>query len=177
MRTTLLITALAGLASVAPCAAQTPAKPTPQKPIAHQPETRTSKGRAIFVAVLSGAYEVPAVETHATGTAELTLVGSGLHYRLDVDSIRDVTGAYIHIGRAGERAPAVADLFNGVKAGPVSGILSSGALEMAALHGTTLHQLLRTLEHDDAYITIHTLAHPGGELRGQVRVQPAVASR
>jgi hypothetical protein len=177
MRPALLITTLAALVIVAPCAAQTPAQPTPQKPIAHKPDARRSEAPETFVAVLSGAYEVPAVDTHATGTAELTLVGSRLRYRLHVDGIRDITGAYIHIGRAGEPAPAVADLFDGVKAGPVSGVLSSGTLELAALHGTTLHQLVRALQQDDAYVTVHTLAHPDGELRGQLRVQPAMASR
>ena len=177
MRPALLITSLAGLVIVAPCAAQTPAKPTPQQPIAHKPEAPLSEAPEVFVAVLSGAYEAPAVDTHATGTAELTLVGARLHYQLHVDSIRDVTGAYIHIGAAGEAAPAVADVFDGVKAGPVSGVLSSGTLEPVALHGTTMHQLVRALQQDDAYVTVHTLAHPGGELRGQLRAQPAVASR
>ena len=177
MRPALLITTLAGLVIVAPCAAQTPAKPTPQQPIAHQPEALRSDAPQVFVAVLSGAYEVPEVETHATGTAELTLVGARLHYQLHVDGIRDITGAYIHIGRADGPAPAVADLFDGVKAGPVSGVLSSGTLELAALHGTTMRQLVQALQRDDAYVTVHTLAHPGGELRGQLRAQPTVASR
>ena len=177
MRPALVITTLAGLVIVTPCAAQTPATPAPQKPIAHQPDARRSEAPETFVAVLSGAYEVPAVDTHATGTAELTLVGARMHYQLHVDSIRDITGAYVHIGRAGEPAPAVADLFDGVKAGPASGVLSSGTLEPAALHGTTMHQLVQALQQDDAYVTVHTLAHPGGELRGQLRAQPAVASR
>src|SRR2546430_2767193 len=92
----------------APATAQTPRQPTRSS----SPET--------FVAVLTGAYAVPEVDTRATGTAELRLIGSRLHYQLHVDSLRDVTGAYVHIGRAGETAPAVADLFDGVKAGPVS---------------------------------------------------------
>jgi hypothetical protein len=177
MRTALLTPTLAALIIAAPAAAQTLTKSTPQKVSARQPEPRRSASPETFVAVLSGAYEVPELETHATGTAELTLVGARLHYQLHVDSIRDITGAYIHIGRAGEPAPAVADLFDGVKAGPVSGVLSSGTLEPVALHGTTMHQLVRALQQDDAYVTVHTLAHPGGELRGQLRAQPAVASR
>lgn len=176
MRTALRIATLAGLVMVAPCAAQTPAKP-PQQPITHKAEGRRSAAPEVFVAVLSGAYEVPAVETPATATAELTLVGSRLHYQIHVHSVSDVTGAYIHIGQAGEEDPAVADLFEGVKAGRISGLLASGTLRAADLHETTMWRLLRALRHDDAYLTVHTRAHPGGELRGQLRVQPVVASR
>jgi len=167
MRTAHLAATLAGLAVAVPAAAQTPKSSAPREPAAHD----------VFVAVLSGAYEVPPIETQATGTAELSLVGSQLHYRLHVDSIGDITGAYIHLGGAGETTPAVADLFDGVKAGPTSGVLSSGTLAMADVHGTTMRQLRQALQHDDAYVTVHTLAHPGGELRGQLRRQPSVASR
>jgi uncharacterized membrane protein YgdD (TMEM256/DUF423 family) len=158
MRTALLTATLAALVA---------ANPAPRKPAAHD----------VFVAVLSGAYEVPAVETQASGTAELRVVGTRLAYQVHVAAIRDVTGAYIHIGQAGETTPAVADLFDGVKSGPTSGVLASGTLAPGALHETTLHRLLQALEQGDAYVTVHTLAHPGGELRGQLRAQPAVASR
>lgn len=175
MRTAMLTTTLVGLITVVPCAAQT-ARRTPE-PVAQRPETRKSKAPEIFVAVLSGAYEVPAVETQATGTAEVTLVGSRLHYQIHVDALGDITGAYVHIGRAGEDDPAVADLFEGVKAGRVSGVLASGTLRATDLHGTTMWKLIHALRKDEAYITVHTLTHPGGALRGQLRIQPMVASR
>jgi hypothetical protein len=37
--------------------------------------------------------------------------------------------------------------------------------------------LLRALRENEVYVTVHTRAHPGGELRGQLRLQPVVASR
>ena len=52
------------------------------------------------MAVLTGAYAVPEVDTRATGTAELRLIGSRLHYQLHVDSLRDVTGADTLVGWA-----------------------------------------------------------------------------
>ena len=58
-----------------------------------------------------------------------------------------------------------------------SGVLARGTLERTALHGATLHQLVRALRQDNAYVTVHTRAHPGGEIRGQLRIQPVVASR
>jgi hypothetical protein len=171
MRTAFCV-ALASLTVVGLAAAQ-----ATNKAIAHKTESRRSAARGIFVAVLSGGYEVPAVETTASGAAELTLVGSRLRYRLHVESLNDVTGAYLHIGRAGEVQPAVADLFAGVKAGPVSGLLSSGTLRPADLHGTTMRKLIQALRNDDAYLTVHTVNHPSGELRGQLRIQPLVATR
>jgi hypothetical protein len=177
MRTALLTATLAGLVLVAPCAAQTSAQPAPQKPIAHKPAALRSESPKIFIAVLSGAYEVPPVDTHATGTVELTWTGTELRYQVHVDSIRDVAGAYLHIGRAGSDAPAVADLFDGVKAGPVSGLLARGTLTKAQLHETTMARLMRALRNDGVYVTVHTLALRGGELRGQLRVQPAMATR
>ena len=170
MHTTSFALALACLAGGAPLAAQTAAR------TASTPETKPRPGQ-VFVAVLEGAYEVPPIETHATGTAELTWTGTALHYQVHVDSISDIAGAYVHIGRAGSDAPAVADLFDGVKAGPVSGLLASGTLTKAQLHETTMARLLRALRDDHAYITVHTLALRGGELRGQLRAQPIVASR
>jgi hypothetical protein len=163
--------ALACLVSAAPIAAQTLGRSAARTP--------DSKPRSaeVFVAVLEGAYAVPPVDTHATGTAELRWTGTELQYRVDVDSISDVTGAFIHIGHVGATAPAVADLFDGRKAGPVSGLLASGTLRRSALHGTTLHRLVRALRDHDAYVTVHMLAHPGGELRGRLRIQPVVASR
>ena len=171
MHTASLTIALACLVGGAPLAAQTAARTA-----AHALQPRPGSER-VFVAVLEGAYEVPPVETNATGTAELTWTGTELRYQVHVDSISDVAGAYLHIGRAGSDAPAVADLFDGVKAGPVSGLLARGTLTKAQLHETTMARLLRALRDDNVYVTVHTLALRSGELRGQLRVQPIVASR
>jgi len=79
--------------------------------------------------------------------------------------------------RAGEEAPAVADLFDGYREGPLSGMLAEGTLTATRVHGTTMARLLRALRQDDAYVTVHTRTHPDGEIRGQLRAQPTVAHR
>ena len=164
-----VVIALACAAYAGPATAQT-AKPHPQTAKPNSPS-------GTFVAVLEGGYAVPAVETSAGGTAELTWNGKALHYRLRVDGIDDITGAFVHIGRAGEEAPAVADLFDGFKPGPASGVLAEGTLSSARLHGTTQSRLLHALREDNAYVTVHTRKHPSGEIRGQLRAQPTVAHR
>ena len=140
---------------------------------------RTAKpaSSGTFVAVLEGGYAVPPTMTRASGTTELTWTGRELRFRVRVDGINDVTGAFVHIGRAGQEEPAVADLFDGLKAGPVSGVLAEGTLGLSRLHGTTMARLLRALREDDAYVTVHTLTHPAGEIRGELRTQPVVAHR
>ncbi|HEV2750205.1 MAG TPA: CHRD domain-containing protein [Gemmatimonadales bacterium] len=45
------------------------------------------------------------------------------------------------------------------------------------MHGTTMARLIRALQMDNAYVTVHTATHPDGELRGQLRRQPTVAHR
>src|SRR5207249_2783274 len=101
MRTVLLTATLAGLDRVAPAAAQTPRQPTAREPVPHQPGPRRSGWHEVFVAVMGGDYERPALETHASGTAELTWTGTELRYQVHVHSSHDGTGAYVHIGRAG----------------------------------------------------------------------------
>jgi hypothetical protein len=71
----------------------------------------------------------------------------------------------------------VADLFDGMKAGPVSGLLASGTLRPTDVHGTTMWKLSRALRNNDAYVTVHTMTHREGALRGQLRIQPVVANR
>jgi hypothetical protein len=46
-----------------------------------------------------------------------------------VDSIADVAEVALHIGDARAQAPAAAILFDGDRAGPVSGLLVSGILK------------------------------------------------
>lgn len=162
------LVALCCAVPVAPAAAQT----AKQKPV-----TPTAPTTGSYVAVLEGAYAVPPAETRAGGTAELTWTGKQLRYELRVDGISDVTGAFVHIGRAGQEAPAVADLFDGYKAGSVSGVLAQGTLTATHIHGTTMARLLRALREDNAYVTVHTPTHPDGEIRGQLRMQPTVAHR
>jgi CHRD domain len=167
MSTTSLSAALIALCCAVPAAAQT----------AKKPATHAATSGGVYVAVLEGGYAVPPAETQANGTAELTWTGKELRYHVRVDDIKDVTGAFIHIGRAGEEAPAVADLFDGYREGPLSGTLAEGTLTRTRVHGTTMARLLRALRQDDAYVTVHTRTHPDCEIRGQLRAQPTVAHR
>jgi hypothetical protein len=133
-----------------------------------------------FVAPLSGSQEVPAVDTNATGVAvfRLSKDGTELSYRLNVANIVDVTQAHIHLGPAGVNGPVVAWLYpSGPPAqlipGRTDGVLATGTITaeslVGPLAGASLADLVAEMEAGNAYVNVHTSAHPAGEIRGQLR--------
>lgn len=65
-----------------------------------------------FTAALTGANEVPAVTTTATGTAVFGVINDTiLTFRVDVATIDSTTLSHIHEGAAGVNGPVIVDLF------------------------------------------------------------------
>ncbi len=132
-----------------------------------------------FTANLSGGSEVPAVATPATGMADFMLSpdGTSLSYTLSVANISDVTQSHRHLAAVGVNGPVVAWLF---PAGPPAtlipgvsnGVLAQGTLTAAnltgILAGQPLSALIDAINAGNAYVNVHTVAHPGGEIRGQI---------
>jgi hypothetical protein len=148
---------------------------------------------ATFRARLRGRNEVPPVNTNAFGNATFREVfgwiggdddnGFGrnrrrrvraLQFRLELNNIRRVTEAHIHLGRPGQNGPVVAFLFgpnrDGVtfRSGVVRGTLRSNDL-VGPLRGLSIRRLIREIERGNAYVNVHTVRHPDGEIRGQIR--------
>jgi len=134
-----------------------------------------------FRARLSGGEEVPAVDTDARGGAKLKLSKDGdeLQFKLRAKKIEDVTAAHIHCGAEGVNGPVAVFLYSGPVVTP-HGILSEGTLtatdvialpDSAACPGgiATFDDLIAKMRSGDAYVNVHTLVNPGGEIRGQVR--------
>lgn len=136
-----------------------------------------------FRAHLSGDEEVPAVDTKAQGQALLRLSqdGSELDYMLIVANIEGVTQAHIHCGAAGVNGPITVFLFGLDPTGvTINGILMQGTItdaEVMPLDDSPecpggvadFDDLLAKIRSGDAYVNVHTLAFPGGEIRGQLR--------
>ncbi|WP_397342017.1 CHRD domain-containing protein [Paenibacillus qinlingensis] len=128
-----------------------------------------------FRAILRGRNEVPPVRTIASGNALLQLNNRGnqLSFILVVRNISRVTQGHIHLGRAGQNGPVVAFLFGpskfgiSVRRGVVRGILTSADL-VGQLRGRSLQDLVREFENGNAYVNVHTIQNPDGEIRGQV---------
>lgn len=121
-----------------------------------------------FTAELTGSAEIPPVTTMATGNADFTVTGDTVAYSIEVTHLKDVTGAHIHLAAKMANGPVAVSLFNGPKQSIDSGELTHGTFTAADLHGVTLDKLVTAMSKGEAYVNVHTAAHPKGEIRGQI---------
>ena len=107
--------------------------------------------------VLSGAQEVPPVETHASGRSTIVIhddrsvtggvVTSGMH----------ATMAHIHLGAAGANGPVIVGLTK----------VSANHWQVPA--GTHLTEAqYESFKAGDVYVNVHSAAHKGGAIRAQL---------
>ncbi len=160
-------------------------------------DSRVGKERVLRAKVrLTGANSVPPVDTRASGRACFALVGAGhegdqedvkarstltaftavseprLDFAMTVKKITGVTQAHIHLGPPGVSGPIVAFLFDSpTPTGTVNGLLSSGTIRPADLVGPLAGNwagFVADFEGGQLYVNVHTVAHPQGEIRGQI---------
>ncbi|HEU4720823.1 MAG TPA: CHRD domain-containing protein [Gemmatimonadaceae bacterium] len=132
-----------------------------------------------FHATASGREEVPPNDSrgHGTATFKLSDDGTSLTYRLIVANLENVTQSHIHIAPEGANGPVVVFLFGFVAGGVTeNGPLAEGTISQANLiarpaigFGGTMAELLAAMRSGNAYVNVHTVALPAGEVRGQVR--------
>jgi glucose/arabinose dehydrogenase len=133
-----------------------------------------------FRAVMTGAQEVPSVETSASAVAEFRLNGDGtLSYEVRATGpIVGATQAHIHLGARGVNGPVVVFLFGLNSAGQnfaAGDLISNGTITDANVRpqpGFTpsVAELVARMRQGRTYANLHTLAKPGGEVRGQIIV-------
>lgn len=144
-----------------------------------------SAGSGNFRAHLAGRNEVPAVDTNAQGQAMIMIGDGSVDYKLIVANILDVTQSHIHCGAEGVNGPVVVFLYPPgpppvLIAGRSDGVLAEGTFTNAniiprpdseACPGgvANLDDLIAKIQSGDAYVNVHTVAWPGGEVRGQLR--------
>ncbi|HSF19149.1 MAG TPA: CHRD domain-containing protein [Vicinamibacteria bacterium] len=134
-----------------------------------------------FVAPLSGDQEVPPVGTRARGLAKFQLKnGDEMSYHLNVSRLDGVIQSHIHCGEQGVNGPVVVFLFGPAPSGVTakgrlaSGIITPGDViarpDSAACPGgiANFDDLLQKMRDGETYVNVHTLAFPGGEIRGQI---------
>ena len=137
---------------------------------APQPGTQST----MYVAQMSGANEVPALTSGATGTATFTLTGQTLSYTVSVaDLSGNVAASHIHLGAAGTNGGI---LYPFTAAAVQSGQVASGTIDLTQpiSNGTSSisgDSLLALLNSGQLYTNVHTQANPAGEIRGQITRQ------
>src|SRR5688500_18427743 len=129
-----------------------------------------------FTATLTGAAERPAVTTTATGTATVTIndANSTITFNVSVTNLLSPTMAHIHVGSTSEDNPvfALSLLATAPPTGLFTGVLAAGtAAGSSVVGGETFVTLAAAIRAGNAYVNVHTVANPGGELRGQLVAQ------
>ncbi len=134
-------------------------------------------GATVFKATLSGAEEVPPVNTVAMGDATFNVGEGSISFTLNVSNVTNATAAHIHAAAKGVNGPVVVPLFSGpVKQGEFTGVLAEGTITKAnlagLLAGMELGALVDMMNAGGAYVNVHTTQSPGGEMRGQIMKAP-----
>jgi len=132
-----------------------------------------------FGALLTGAEEVPAETTDASALAQFILNPDGsLSYELRAAGpIQNATASHIHLGARTQNGPVVLFLFAppSAQSFQTGDLIASGTAhdtDVIARPGftPTISNLVERLRQGRAYANLHTTAHPGGEIRGQITV-------
>ncbi|MDX1435530.1 MAG: CHRD domain-containing protein [Anaerolineales bacterium] len=136
----------------------------------------TLANRPAYSASLRGENEVPPVVTDARGrfAAKVNPSETALRVKVQVTHISDVFAAHIHCGAPGVNGPVGVTLFSG---GPVSfgspGFLTDATFTAPnagnACGWETIADVVDAMESGGAYVNVHTLGVPSGEIRGNIQ--------
>jgi hypothetical protein len=163
----------------------------------NQGDNGNHNGQRLDIVMLTGSEEVPPRDTPAHGQLILQLSddGQSMKYILDVEDIKNVTQAHIHIAPKGVNGPIAIWLYPSPKTrtalpgggGPVERLLVQGTFTKddfiqgatAPLNGKTMADFVAIVNAAGAYGNVHTSDgvdppntgpgdFPGGEIRGQL---------
>jgi hypothetical protein len=129
-----------------------------------------------FRALLTGDQEVPPVDTQTTGRADIQINREQTEgeFTLRVDDGVRVTQSHLHCAVAGVNGPIVVFLAGNHPAGlNVDGKWVDNArfTDQSIVNtscGTTVAELAQAMREGRVYVNVHTVAHPPGEVRGQL---------
>ena len=143
--------------------------------------TSADEGTVSARANLTGFQETPVPKlTDGTGTFSATVNGQTLSYRLTFSNLSSPAfAAHIHFAEAGVTGGIIAGLcgFGTTPACPAAGGTVTGTITAADIQALTAQNVragdfagaVRILESGDAYVNVHSMHFPGGEIRGQVK--------
>jgi hypothetical protein len=144
-----------------------------------EPDLKSAHLVQNFRAHMSGANEVPANTSEATGEVifQLSKDSLELSYKLIVANIDNVMMSHIHLAHPGVNGKIVTWLYPSTPPmmlipGTSNGVLADGVITKANLIGTmagkTIANLVAEIKAGNAYVNVHTSQFGGGEIRGQI---------
>jgi hypothetical protein len=128
-----------------------------------------------FAADLTGAEEVPPVETTASGEAAFVYQNEtdSLDCTLTVAGIDDFTASHIHWAAMGVSGPVVAPLYIPAEPEAPDGPLDCDVMESelaGPLTGASIEELVWGMIVGNTYVNVHSTTVPSGEIRGQIHL-------
>ena len=131
-----------------------------------------SSDGASLAASLTAAQQTHEVDSDATGTASVQIVGDDVLFFLSLDGLSgDIAAAHFHNGPAGENGPVVRTITDDFSGNTALGLWT-------ASDGEPLTEaLIRDLLTGNMYFNIHTADNPPGEIRGQIHVSEGASLR
>jgi hypothetical protein len=110
---------------------------------------------------LSGAQEVPPVNTQATGSHSIVVSGDkNISGNVDISGFSG-TVAHIHEGAPGQNGPPIITL---AKTGPNTWSVPANT--------NLTSQQFDAWRRGNLYVNVHSAAHPNGEVRAQIKPTP-----
>ena len=133
-------------------------------------------GGLAFRAKLTGSQEVPGVVTETAGKArfELNDAKTELEFELEVEDGVRVTQAHIHCNVAGMNGPIIVFLGGfhdkgwDIDGDWIGDATATDANITNTACGSTLAEIAQAMAEGRTYANVHTIAHPAGEVRGQI---------
>ncbi len=129
----------------------------------------TGPAPVVSEATLAGKNEVPAVDSDATGHASVVPTADGISVTLTT-SFTAALAAHIHCGPVGVNGGVVFGLYS-LADGPIPATLTkqlTSADLMPVGSISTMAEAITAIQSGDCYVNVHTQAHQGGEIRGQL---------
>ena len=130
----------------------------------------------LFKATMTGDQEVPPVATETSGKAFFSLNKdeTAIEFQLHVSDGVRITQSHIHCGRPGVNGPIIIFLGGLHAAGLnidgkwVSNATITDTSIVNTTCGATLAAIAEQMRNGNTYANVHSVAHPGGEIRGLI---------
>jgi len=145
----------AGILSLAACTSMSPADSNSAAPAAAPGAAAAAMGQRV---ALSGANEVPPVNTSSAGTGIITInADRTVSGSINVTGMSP-TAAHIHEAAPGVNGPVIVPL---AKSGDTTFTVPANAKLTDAQYAS--------FKAGNLYVNVHSAAHPGGEVRAQLK--------